>query len=129
MCKVEEGERPECAKAVRQREMVERGERGPLAAEPDVGGAEIPHHRPAERVGECRPVADLKRAAPARVMRQRLAVKAHEVDPVEGPQDLGMGVQYDCLRRLDLRRHLLLCSTVCWKTNTISWNAQLSPNG
>src|SRR5260221_11864843 len=65
--------------------MVERRERGALAARGHVGAAEIGDDIDADEAREERPVADLPGAALGRAVQDRVAVKADEVEC-----DLGM---------------------------------------
>ena len=66
--------------------------RRPLPAGRHVGGAEIPDDRTADRPRQPRPVADLMRASPCRIMRQGLSMEAHQIRPVEPRQKLNMSV-------------------------------------
>ena len=75
-----------------QREVIKRHKRRALPPQRNVGAAEIPDHRQAQHLGQQRAIAGLMRAAPARLMRQGLAVKAHHLGTVEPAEDLGMGV-------------------------------------
>ena len=90
--KVQEGDGFGRADVAGQREVVERGQRRALPAHRHVGAAEIPDGRQAQKLRQDRAVAALVGAAPARVMRQGLAVKAQNVGPGEAAEKLGMGV-------------------------------------
>ena len=71
-------------------EVEERRQRRPLPAQPHVVAAEIPDHRHPQRLSQSVAVAQLVRAAPVRVMRQRLTVEAHEFGPLMARQRVDM---------------------------------------
>jgi hypothetical protein len=60
-----------------QAKVIERRQRRALAAHLHIGAAEIPDHRAGPASARTPPSPSLVRAAPARVMRQRLAVEPH----------------------------------------------------
>src|SRR6056297_1651041 len=92
---VEECDRVARADQPGQRPVIERRERRPLPAQPHVGGAEVPHDRHAQRIGQHLPVAHLQRARLIGGMGQRLTVEADHVDFREFGQKLGMGGLHD----------------------------------
>jgi len=61
-----------------QGEMIERRQRRALPAQLHIGAAKIPHHRQDQNRSHHRAVARRMGAAPARIMRQGRAVKAHQ---------------------------------------------------
>ena len=80
--------------------MKERHQRRPFAAPADVLGPEVPDNGTAGCRGQPEAVARLMRAAPARIVRQRLAVKTDQlglgevgrkirVTSLDQPGDLG----------------------------------------
>ena len=83
--------------------MEKRRQRRALPAHFHIIATKIPDHRFVQQFRQPLPVARLMGAAPAGVMRQRLAVKPHQFGLFETGQNLGMGRldQFGC--RIDTR--------------------------
>ena len=87
--------------------VVKRRKRRPLTAKGHVRRSEIPGHRRVQRQSKRRPIPHLKRALRAWGMRQRLPVKADQIDLFKPGQDLlvrglnngGGGVDFGALPR------------------------------
>ncbi|OIQ66218.1 hypothetical protein GALL_522140 [mine drainage metagenome] len=80
--------------------MEERRQRRTLPAQPHIGRAEVPDHRHLQHLGQHRAIAALMRAAPVRIMRQRLAVKPHQLDIAKPRHQLAMRGLHHLRRRL-----------------------------
>ena len=70
--------------------MKERGQWRALPARIDIQRAKIPSHRNANRLGQCRTIANLMGATPARIMGQGLAVKPDQIRALKRGQQFGM---------------------------------------
>ena len=97
--KVQKRQRPLRPDPLGTGEMKERGQRRAFAPQSYIRAAEIPDHRQAQTLGQGRTLAQLMRAPPAWLMRQRLPVKPHQRRAPELAQDLQM-------RALDQRLRL-----------------------
>ncbi len=101
---VQKRQRRLCPDELRAGKMIEWGQRRALPAQFNVRGPEIPHDGHPQNGGQHIAGPRLMRAAPTRLMRQRLAVKANQLCPLKQGQDRGMGGFHHLGRSFNPRR-------------------------